>query len=100
MNLKSITPASTAGLSILAGGLAFVGSAGHLGAVDLLVNGSFEEPPAVGWTGSFGTYNFSAAYFAGPAIPAGENPGALYSWRHGIGDSDFSGPLTQKVQDL
>jgi hypothetical protein len=54
------------GMSILAGGLAFVGTAN---ATDLIVNGSFEDPSA-GWIGTFGTYNFSAAYFSGPAIPA------------------------------
>jgi hypothetical protein len=85
---------STLGLSILAGGLAFVGSAN---AVDLIVNGSFEEPPTVGWAGSFRTYNFSAAYYRGPAIPESENPGSVYSWRHGITDTDFSGPCTQTV---
>ena len=67
------------GLSILTSGLAFVGSAN---ATDLIVNGSFEDPPSVGWTGVFRTYNFSAAYFTGPPIPAAENPGSLYSWQH------------------
>ena len=77
----------TLGLSILTGGLAFVGSAN---AVDLIVNGSFETEGRVnggsvltGWTGFMGTYNHSGeAYYAGPAIPAAENPGALYSWQH------------------
>ena len=86
---------NTMGLSILAGGLAFVGSANA--ATDLIVNGSFEEGPGIGWVGAFGTYNYSAAYFAGPAVPESENPGANYSWRHGVGDNDFSGPLTQQV---
>src|SRR4051812_2893248 len=85
---------STLGLSILAGGLAFVGSAN---ATDLLVNGSFEQPPGTGWVGSFGSYNYSAAYFSGPAIPQSEHPGDNYSWRHGRSDTDFSSPLTQTV---
>jgi hypothetical protein len=87
---------SRKGLSILAGGLAFVGSAN---ATDLIVNGSFEEG-SVGWTGAFGTYNYSAAYFAGPPVPAAEIPGDNYSWRHGVGENDFSGPLTQSVNLL
>jgi hypothetical protein len=86
---------STAGLSILAGGLAFAGS---LGAADLLVNGSFEEGPGVGWVGFFGTYSYSAAYYAGPPIPDSENPGASYSWKHGLNNDDFSVPLLQSVQ--
>src|SRR5262245_55109697 len=85
---------TNAGLSILAGGLAFVGSAR---ATDLIVNGSFEDGPGGGWVGDFGTYNYSAAYFAGPPIPASENPGEVYSWRHGLSGTDFSGPLTQVV---
>lgn len=78
---------NTVGLSILASGLSFVGSAS---AVDLIVNGSFEAEGRVGsgsvltgWTGFMGTYNHSdEAYYAGPAIPAEEMPGALYSWQH------------------
>src|SRR5262245_33172465 len=69
---------SRMGLSILTGGLAFVGAAN---AADLIVNGSFEEP-GTGWTGVFQTYNFSTSYFAGPPIPAEENPGVLFSWQH------------------
>jgi len=88
------TRSNTAGLSILAGGLAFVGS---VNAADLIVNGSFEDPPGTGWVGGFGTYNYSAAYFAGPPIPESESPGANYSWRHGVSDTDFSGPLIQAV---
>ena len=42
------------GLSILAGGLAFVGSAN---AVDLVVNGSFETTG--GCTGAYGTYPYN-----------------------------------------
>ncbi len=78
---------STLGLSILTGGLAFVGSAN---AIDLIVNGSFEVDGRVnggsalaGWTGFMGTYNHSdEAYYSGPAIPAAEMPGAVYSWQH------------------
>ena len=79
------------GLSILAGGLAFVGSAS---AVDLVVNGSFEE--SGGWNGSFGTYSYSAVYWAGPAVPASENPGNNYSWRH-AGPGGISEPLAQMI---
>lgn len=85
------------GLSILAGGLAFVGSAN---AVDLIVNGSFEEAEGVGWAGTFGVYNYSAAYFSGPPIPASEGPGNVYSWRHGLPDGSFGGPLVQDVNLL
>jgi hypothetical protein len=68
---------SAVGLSILAGGLAFVGSAS---AVDLVVNGSFED--TTGWVGHFKTYNYSAAYFTGPPVPASEGPANVYSWQH------------------
>src|SRR6267143_3322322 len=86
---------STMGLSILAGGLAFVGSAN---AVDLIVNGSFESGPGGGdWVGYFQTYNYSFAYYAGPAVPASENPGDNYSWKHGIADGNYTGPLMQTV---
>ena len=90
------------GLSILAGGLSFVGAAN---ATDLIVNGSFELPSdgslnwapeghcgdwggnvctggsstcanALGWQ-CFSQYNFSLAYYDGPPIPASENPGQL-----------------------
>jgi len=88
---------SRRGLSILAGGLAFVGAAN---ATDLIVNGSFEEGAGVGWVGAFGTYNYSAAYYAGPPVPESENPGGSYSWRHGLGDNDFTGPLSQNVSLL
>jgi hypothetical protein len=78
---------NTLGLSILAGGLAFVGSAN---AVDLIQNGSFEIEGRVpsgsvltGWSGFMGTYNHSGeAYYFGPGIPDSENPGAVYSWQH------------------
>ncbi|HXI51319.1 MAG TPA: hypothetical protein VNH84_07435, partial [Candidatus Saccharimonadales bacterium] len=87
---------TTAGLSILAGGLVFAGSAA---ATDIIVNGSFEDGPGVGWIGDFGTYNYTPeqAYYSGPPIPASENPGSFYSWRHGLTATDFSGPLTQSV---
>src|SRR5467141_870887 len=88
------TRSHTAGWAILAGGLAFVGSAN---AVDLIVNGSFEAGEGVGWVGHFKTYNFSAAYYRGPAIPASENPGDLYSWQHGIAAGNYSGPCVQTV---
>lgn len=67
---------SSMGLSILAGGLSFVGAAN---AVDLITNGSFEGTN--GWK-YFKTYNYTAAYFTGPAIPGSENPGTRYSWQH------------------
>ena len=82
------------GLAILAGGLAFVGSAN---AVDLIINGSFEDPVGVGWIGHFKTYNFNDAYFTGPPIPATENPGAVHSWQHGVADGDYTGPCYQIV---
>ena len=88
---------NTMGLSILAGGLAFVGSAN---AVDLIVNGSFESGPGAPWVGFFGTYNFSATYYSGPAIPQSEAPGDNYSWKHGVNNDDFSRPLTQQVDLL
>jgi Immunoglobulin domain len=87
-------PKNRMGMSILAGGLAFVGTAN---ATDLIVNGSFEDPPGVGWVGSFGTYNYSAAYFSGPPIPDSENPGSNYSWRQGTADGNFSVPCIQTV---
>src|SRR2546426_7018881 len=68
---------SNLGLSILAGGLSFVGGAS---AIDLIGNGSFENPTN-SWK-YFRTYNYSAAYFTGPAVPASEGPGSLYGWRH------------------
>jgi hypothetical protein len=100
------TPNTTRGLAILAGGLAFVGSAN---AVDLIVNGSFEDvtPPQAditpnGWVGVCRGYNYSAAYFTGPPIPAAENPGNIYTWRHrgNAGDEAFATPLTQTVNLL
>ena len=66
------------GLSILTGALSFVGSAN---AIDLIVNGSFEAGTN-GWK-YFNTYNYSQAYFTGPAVPASEVPGTIWSWQHG-----------------
>lgn len=82
------------GLSIITSGLAFVGSAN---AIDLIVNGSFESPPDVGWTGYFKTYNFSDVYFTGPVIPESEKAGNRYSWRHGVAEGEYNGPCTQTV---
>ena len=72
------TRRSRLGLSILAGGLSFVGSAS---AVDLIVNGSFENASGGEWK-YYATYNHSTSYFGGPPIPDTENPGANFSWRH------------------
>ncbi|HEX5223119.1 MAG TPA: hypothetical protein VFZ59_26410 [Verrucomicrobiae bacterium] len=72
------------GLSILTGALSFVGSA-H--AIDLIVNGSFETGTN-GWK-YFNTYNYSQAYFTGPAVPASENPGNTWAWQHGSAFSDW-----------
>ena len=66
------------GLSILAGGLSFVGAAN---AMDLIVNGSFENANAGEWK-YFNTYNYSQAYFTGPTVPASEGPGNIWSWQH------------------
>ncbi len=77
INVK--TRRSRVGLSIIAGGLSFVGSAN---AIDLIVNGSFENPNGGEWK-YFNTYNYSQAYFTGPPVPASENPGSLWSWQHG-----------------
>ena len=76
---------SRLGLSILAGGLSFVGAAN---ATDLIVNGSFENPTA-GWQ-YFGQYNHATeAWFDGPDIPASENPGTYYSWQQSLAFSDW-----------
>jgi len=104
---------SSLGLSILAGGLSFVGAAN---ATDLIVNGSFENPSdgsanhgghcgdysgnlcsggassctgALGWQ-SFDQYSFSPAYFTGPPIPASENPGTYYSLRQAAGWTEWT----------
>ena len=100
---KTMNKTSRKGLAILAGGLSFVGSAG---AIDLIVNGSFEDVTAVGvdttplgWSGVCRGYNFSAVYWAGPAIPAAENPGSIYTWRQrgAVSDGAFATPMTQMV---
>src|SRR5438045_9417005 len=95
---------NTIGLSILAGGLAFVGSAK---AVDLIVNGSFEMEGRVnagsvltGWTCFMWTYNYSGqAYYAGPGIPRSESTGAVYSSQASASDG-HNGPagLAQVTQ--
>lgn len=72
------TKNSRLGLSILAGGLSFVGAAN---AMDLIRDGSFENPPPSQWK-YFNTYNYSQAYYTGPAVPAEENPGTIWSWQH------------------
>src|SRR5271157_2624110 len=103
---------SRLGLSILAGGLSFVGAAN---ATDLIVNGNFALPSdgsgnygqacggfsgnlctggtstcaqALGWQ-SFLQYNFSLAYYDGPPIPASENPGNYYSFSQSAGWTDW-----------
>jgi hypothetical protein len=97
-------PCSTKGLAILAGGLAFVGSAQ---ALDLIVNGSFEDATGsdaapAGWTGACRGYNYTAVYFTGPRVPASENPGNIYSWRHrgSLSDDIYGTPMTQTVNLL
>lgn len=82
------------GLAILAGGLAFVGSAS---ATDLIVNGSFESGVGVGWIGHFRTYNYTDLYFTGPPVPESEGPGLSYSWQHGVTDGDWTAPAYQIV---
>ena len=74
---------SRLGLSILVGGLSFVGAAQG---ANLLLNSSFENngtqfnPPVyTDWIGYFGTYNYTQVYYGGPAIPASEGPGYNYS---------------------
>src|SRR5215470_10226041 len=69
---------SKMGLSILAGGLSFVGAAN---AMDLIINGSFENPNAGEWK-YYGTYNFTQTFFDGPPIPASETPGSTWTWDH------------------
>jgi len=80
---------SRIGLSILAGGLSFVGTAN---ATNILLNSSFETYSGGGdvsgqrgtndWVGYFSQYNHTTeAYYDGVAIPASENPGTYYSWR-------------------
>jgi hypothetical protein len=82
------TSRSRLALSILAGGLSFVGTAN---AIDLIWNGSFEisgvgyptgpnSGSGTDWNGFFDQINYSQAYYAGPAVPAAEGPGDNYSW--------------------
>jgi hypothetical protein len=78
------------GLSILAGGLSFVGAAN---AMDLIVNGSFESANAGEWK-FFSTYNYSAQYFTGAAIPGTETPGSKYSWKHGSASGSWNNFVT------
>ena len=55
------------GLSILAGGLSFVGAAN---ATNVFNNSSFENPQGVNdWQGYYSTYTYSQAYYTGPAVP-------------------------------
>ena len=84
------TRKSRLGLSILAGGLSFVGAAN---AMDLIVNGSFENPNAGEWK-YFKTYNYSSAYYDGKAVPTSENPGNLYSWRHASAEGAWDNFVT------
>jgi len=101
------------GLSILAGGLSFVGAAN---AFDLIVNGNFEaitlgangfanaynsitDGTLAGWDGVVSGISYGFNYFSGPVIPASENPGLVYSWNQ---DGDFphagyTNALTQTV---
>jgi len=101
---------SKIGLSILAGGLSFVGAAN---AVDLILNGSFEaitggtpnsynsitDGTLAGWDGVISGISYGYNYFSGPVIPASENPGLVYSWNQ---DGEFphtayTNALTQTV---
>jgi hypothetical protein len=84
------TGRSRLGLSIIAGGLSFVGSAN---AIDLIVNGSFENPNGGEWK-YFNTYNYSQAYFSGPPVSASENPGIVWSWQHGSAFGSWSNFVT------
>src|SRR5258708_22283324 len=91
---------SQVGLSILAGGLSFIGTAN---AIDLILNGSFEaitggsansynsitDGTLAGWNGVVSGISYGFNYFSGPVIPASENPGLVYSWNQ---DGDLSHP--------
>jgi hypothetical protein len=99
------------GLSILAGGLSFVGAAN---AVDLILNGSFEaitggtpnsynsitDGTLAGWDGVVSGISYGFNYFSGPVIPASETPGLVYSWNQD-GDAThstgYTNALTQTV---
>jgi hypothetical protein len=67
--------------AILAGGMMFAGNAC---AADVIVNGSFESASPTGWPSGFSTYNYSAAYYAGPAVNANDDAaaGTIYSWNN------------------
>ncbi|MBI3853222.1 MAG: hypothetical protein HY298_23475 [Verrucomicrobia bacterium] len=82
------------GASILAGGMAFIG---NVNAIDLIQNGSFDtliggasayggrrDGMEAGWDGivSSISHSWSVAYYDGVTIPAAENPGSHYAWRH------------------
>ncbi len=89
---------SRLGLSILAGGLSFVGAAN---AMDLIVNGSFENANGGEWK-YFNTYNYSQPYFTGPPIPSSEGPGNIWSWQHAsaFGAWDLFTTPTNEVDHL
>src|SRR5438477_6406032 len=100
---------SRRGLAILAGGLSF---AGAVNAADLMVNGSFESVTGgtpqyggrtdgieAGWNGIVSSLPSASAFYAGPAIPASENPGLFYSWRHQNAVGAYSAFITP-VTDL
>src|SRR5688572_3642030 len=80
---------SRTGLSILAGGLSFVGAAN---AVDLISNGSFETSGS--WLNYFSTYSYAEPYFTGPPVPASENPGSIWAWRPASADGDWASFVT------
>ncbi len=95
-------------LSILAGGLSFVGTAN---AGNLLLNSSFETYSGGGnvygqrgtndWVGFFSQYNNTTqAYFDGPNIPSGENPGSMYSWRQAAEWSAWGNFVTPEDPNL
>ncbi len=84
------THRSRLGLSIIAGGLSFVGAAN---AVDLIVNGSFENPNGGEWK-YYGTYNYATPYFTGAQIPASENAGSVWSWNHASANGAYSNFVT------
>jgi hypothetical protein len=102
---------SIAGLAILAGGLSFVGTAN---AIDLILNGSFEaitggspnsynsitDGTLAGWDGLVSGISYAFPYYSGPAIPASENPGLIYSWNQDgdlVHGSGYTNALTQTV---
>ena len=46
------------------------------------------------WLNYFSTYNYSQAYFTGPAIPASENPGNNWAWRPASTNSAWANFVT------